>query len=91
MGIMWAGPPMMNGNVRVASGAEGGQFHFAIGEGAISPIVNVSGTDGWQNWETVTAQNMVLTPADKKIRFYVDAAGFNLNSFEFMKVTKPSD
>ena len=74
-------------NVRVASGAEGGQFHFAIGDGAISPIVNVSGTNGWQSWQTVTAQNMVLTPDDKKIRFYVDKAGFNVNSFEFMKVS----
>ena len=74
-------------NVRVASGADGGQFHFAIGEGAISPIVNVSGTDGWQNWRTVTAQNMVLTPNDKKIRFYIDKAGFNVNSFEFTKVS----
>jgi len=75
-------------NVRVASGGDGGQFHFAIGEGAISPIVNVSGTDGWQNWETVTASNIVLTPADKKIRFYVDASGFNVNSFEFTKVSE---
>lgn len=75
-------------NIRVASGAEGGAFHFAIGEGAISNIVNVSGTNGWQNWQTVTAQNMVLTPDDKKIRFYVDAGGFNLNSFEFIKVSE---
>jgi len=74
-------------NVRVASGSEGGQFHFAIGEGAISPIVEVSGTDGWQNWQTVTASNIVLTPADKKIRFYIDVAGFNVNSFEFEKVS----
>ncbi|MFK7984154.1 MAG: carbohydrate-binding protein [Saprospiraceae bacterium] len=75
-------------NVRVASGGDGGQFHFAIGEGAISPVVNVSGTDGWQNWETVTASNIVLTPADKKIRFYVDESGFNVNSFEFTKVSE---
>ena len=75
-------------NVRVASGAEGGQFHFAIGEGAISNVVNVSGTNGWQSWQTVTAQNMVLTPEDKKIRFYIDKAGFNVNSFEFTKVSE---
>ena len=75
-------------NVRVASGGDGGQFHFAIGEGAISPVVNVAGTNGWQNWETVTASNMVLTPEDKKIRFYVDASGFNVNSFEFTKVSE---
>ena len=75
-------------NVRVASGGDGGQFHFAIGDGAISPIVNVSGTDGWQTWETVTASNMVLTPEDKKIRFYIDASGFNVSSFEFTKVSE---
>ena len=75
-------------NVRVASGGDGGQFHFAIGEGAISPIVNVSGTEGWQNWETVTASNIVLTPEDKKIRFYVDVSGFNVSSFEFRKVSE---
>ena len=75
-------------NVRVASGGDGGQFHFAIGEGAISPVVNVSGTGGWQNWVTATASNIVLTPEDKKIRFYVDASGFNVSSFEFRKVSE---
>ena len=50
--------------------------------------MNVSGTDGWQSWETVTASNMVLTPEDNKIRFYVDASGFNVNSFEFVKVSE---
>ena len=72
--------------VRVASGADGGQFHFAIGDGAISPVATAPSTNGWQNWVTVTANNMVLTPADKKIRFNVDAAGFNVSSFEFVKV-----
>ena len=73
-------------NVRVASGADGGQFHFAIGDGAISNKVEVAGTNDWQNWETVTASNIVLTPNDQKIRFYVDVAGFNVSSFEFKKV-----
>ncbi len=73
-------------NVRVAADADGGQFHFTIGDGAISAVTSAPNTNGWQSWQTVTVPNVVLTPNDKKIRFYADAAGFNLNSFEFVKV-----
>ncbi len=73
-------------NVRVAADGDGGEFHFAIGDGAISAATKAPNTSGWQSWQTVTVPNVVLTPNDKKIRFYADASGFNLNSFEFVKV-----
>ena len=73
-----------NVQVRVAANGSDGRFHFAAGDADISPIVVVPNTGGWQNWQTVTVPNVIVGPSDKKLRFYVDKAGFNLGSFNFI-------
>ena len=71
--------------VRVAANGSDGRFHFAVGGADISPVVVAPNTGGWQNWQTVTVPNVILGPTDKKLRFYVDKAGFNLGSFNFIQ------
>lgn len=71
--------------VRVASGANGGRFHFEVGDADISKPFQTSGTNGWQNWETVVIPNVILDASDKKLKFYMDEGGFNLGSFEFIE------
>ncbi|MFK7806781.1 MAG: carbohydrate-binding protein [Saprospiraceae bacterium] len=69
--------------VRVASGASGGKFHLSASGADLTAPIDVPGTGDWQNWQSITFSNVVLDPADTKLRFYVDEEGFNLGSMEF--------
>lgn len=71
--------------IRLASGSSGGRLHFAAGHSDITPSLYVPTTGGWQNWQTVVISDVILDENDKKLRFYVDNAGFNLSSFEFIE------
>jgi len=75
-----------NVEVRVAANEPNGKFHFSAGPADISNVINVQNTGGWQNWQTLVVPNIVLTPQDKKLRFYVDGAGFNLGSLRFVEI-----
>lgn len=71
-------------HLRVASGGSGGRLHFAADGTAITPTSFMPPTGGWQNWETVVVPNVILDANDLKIRIHIDAAGFNISSFEFV-------
>ena len=71
--------------VRVAAGESGGSFHLSAGEAQISGSVSVPFSGGWQNWQTVVVPDVVLTPADRKIRFYANQDGYNLSSMKFIR------
>jgi hypothetical protein len=72
-------------HVRAASGGSGGRMHFAMGNSDITPITFTPPTGGWQNWQTTIIPNVILDANDKKLKFYVDQAGFNVGSFEFIE------
>lgn len=76
-----------NIHLRVASGGSGGRLHFAADGIAITPTSFMPPTSGWQNWETVVIPNVILDTSDLKIRLHIDAAGFNISSFEFVGTT----
>jgi hypothetical protein len=72
-------------NIRVASGANSGKFHFIMDGVEISAPFSVPNSGGWQTWQTVTVQDVILSSTDKKLRFYADAQGFNMSSLEFVQ------
>ncbi|MBK8492992.1 MAG: carbohydrate-binding protein [Saprospirales bacterium] len=72
-------------HVRVAANGSDGKFHFGIGDADVSQVSNVPNTGSWTTWQTVVVPNVVLDASDKKLRFYADAAGFNLGSMEFIQ------
>ncbi len=77
--------------VRVASTGTEGKFHFQSGEADISLPVNVPSTGAWDTWQTISVSNVILTPSDSKIRFYVDHEGFNVGSFKFTQTGLSTD
>lgn len=77
-------------HLRVASGDSGGRLHFAADGTAITPTSFMPPTGGWQNWETVVIPNVILDTNDLKIRLHIDAAGFNISSFEFVSTALSS-
>ena len=70
--------------VRTASGGSGGRFHFEMdGADLIEPAF-APPTSSWQQWTTVLIEDVILDETDSKLRFYIDQAGFNVSSFEFI-------
>jgi len=45
----------------------------------------VPNTGGWQNWQSLLVRDVILSPADTKVRFHVDAPGFNVGNFKFIQ------
>ena len=72
-------------HVRAASGGSGGRMHFEANNANITPSFFTPPTGGWQNWQTTIIPNVILNENDTKIKFYVDQAGFNVSSFEFVE------
>ncbi len=72
-------------NLRLASGAYDGSFHFSSDGADITGTRYVPYTGGYQSWQTVTVPNVILTPDNQKIRFHSDGSGYNINSYEFVK------
>ena len=70
-------------SVRVASNGGGGKFHLKADGAAISPPVEVTSTGGWQTWQTVTIEDVILSEEDQKLIFFCDEAGFNLSTITF--------
>ena len=77
--------------VRVASINDNGKFHFSVDGADLTGLASVSSTGGWQDWETVTIPDVVLTAADKKLLFQADEGGFNLGSFNFKSIGSSSN
>jgi hypothetical protein len=77
--------------VRVASIGTEGKFHFQSGQADISMPSAVPNTGAWENWQTIKVTNVILTPSDHKIRFYVDNSGFNVGSFKFVQTGSSTD
>ncbi|KAA3631939.1 MAG: T9SS C-terminal target domain-containing protein, partial [Bacteroidetes bacterium] len=73
-------------NLRLASGGFDGSFHFSSDGADITGTRYAPYTGGYQSWQTVTVPNVILTPDNQKIRFYSDGRGYNINSFEFVKI-----
>ncbi len=72
-------------HVRASSGGSGGRMHFAAGNADITPSIFTPPTGGWQNWATTIIPNVIIDENDTKLKFYVDQAGFNISSFEFIE------
>jgi len=70
--------------IRVAANSTSGRFHLAVGETDITGTQYVPNTQGWQNWQNRTVQNIVLDTSDHKIRFYSEGEGFNIGSMNFI-------
>jgi len=77
--------------VRVASNNADGKFHFQSGAADISLPTSVPNTGDWDLWQTVKVPNVILTPSDHKIRFYVDHKEFNVGSFKFSQTGNTTD
>ena len=71
-------------HIRSAAGDFGGQFHFEVDDARVSRNYFAPYTGGYQNWQTITIENIVLDDANTTLSLHSDGQGYNLNSFEFI-------
>jgi beta-glucanase (GH16 family) len=72
-------------NARVASDESGGSFHVKVDGVDLTGSVNVTGTGGWQSWETIAAGEVNLESGQHTIEVYMENGPFNFNSIEFVE------
>lgn len=65
--------------LRIASEGNGSSVRFSINGEDISNNIYIPHTQGWQNWQTVTAPNIELPKGVSTIRLHIDDGDFNLN------------
>ena len=68
---------------RVASLTAGGTFHVEVDGVNATGAVAFPATGGWQTWTTVTKAGVNLIAGSHRVRFVIDAAGFNVNWLRF--------
>lgn len=74
---------------RVAAITAGKTFHVEINGVNLSGPITVPNTGGWQNWQTVTINNISITGGQKIMRIYFDSPELNLNYINFTTGTTP--
>jgi endoglucanase len=72
---------------RYAAQGGNGKFHFELDGVEVTPVVSLPSTGGWANWSTISLQGIVLKEGSRKLRLYVDNAGFNIHFFNFHSPT----
>ena len=77
---------LYNVKVRVATEDDKGKFHFKINGAKISDIISVPNTGGWQNWQFLVVDSLVLHNTDNELMFYANSGTYNLSLFNFEKI-----
>ncbi|UCF63317.1 MAG: cellulase family glycosylhydrolase [bacterium] len=68
---------------RVASTLTGGQIRIYINNQPISDIHTVFNTGGWQNWTTLSIEDLPLEAGQQEMIISFPKGGFNLNQIAF--------
>ena len=69
---------------RVASSGGGGKFRFLLNGQNISGDISVPNTGGWQNWQSISINNIGLSKGEKVFELYFIIGGFNISSIQFI-------
>ncbi|MEO1450151.1 MAG: carbohydrate-binding protein, partial [Bacteroidota bacterium] len=77
--------------IRVASTGTEGRFHLQAGTADISGVRFVPSTGDWQTFQTITVPDVIMSPSDDKLRFFVDQGGFNVGHMNFIQKGPTTD
>ncbi|HEY8401689.1 MAG TPA: Ig-like domain-containing protein [Cytophagaceae bacterium] len=74
-----------NFKFRIATPMNDRKLHVEM-NGTTVTTVNIPNTGGWQNWQTVTVNNINLNAGTQILRLFWDNEGTNVNYFEIEQV-----
>jgi hypothetical protein len=70
-------------HIRYASNTNGGVIRFLADGIPVTGNIDLSGTGGWQNWESLVVKNVIVPVGTIKIRLLFESIGLNINYFKF--------
>jgi hypothetical protein len=70
--------------ISVASQTDGGNFHFEFDNVNVTNTISFAATGGWQNWITVTAEDIALSAGEHVLKFVAESDNYNINSITIM-------
>ena len=74
---------MYDFEMRYAESGSSGKFHLELDGTEVTPVTTTLTTGGWTTWKTLTINQVILQKGKRQIKFFVDKAGFNINSMKF--------
>ncbi|MBU1097612.1 MAG: cellulase family glycosylhydrolase [Bacteroidetes bacterium] len=74
-----------NLSIRYAAGNSNGKIMLSMSGTSLSGLVSLPSTGGWQNWKTITIENIRVESGKKELMVQLYFGGFNLNYFQFTK------
>jgi len=74
--------------VSLSAGGNGGKFHIEVDGLPVANAVDVPNNGSWSSWKThpATPIELDLAEGQRKIKFVMDGAGFNLRALHFSKL-----
>ncbi len=66
---------------RVASAVSGGALSFTVDGKAVTGVMNVPNTGGWQNWVTLQSDSFALSTGPHQLKLLISSGQFNINKF----------
>ncbi|MDH7446759.1 carbohydrate-binding protein [Aquimarina sp. 2201CG14-23] len=75
---------------RVASPNGNGKFHLELDGVAITEVVSVPNTNGWQNYQIIEIKNVSIDNGQHELRVVMDSSGLNFDYTEFISSAQPS-
>jgi endoglucanase len=73
--------------IRVASNSSSGSLQIVLDGSIISDLISVPNTGGWQDWQTISSDSLVMPSGDHLLSLYFPVGNFNLNRLEFVIIT----
>ncbi len=74
-------------NLRVACNGEGRSIALTIDDLPLASNITIPNTEGWQNWQTITVDDLEMTPGEHIIRLTIGSTDYvNLNYMTFEEV-----
>jgi endoglucanase len=70
-------------NIRYACGGSGGVVHLQIDGVPVTESISLNSTGGWQEWSTLSIDNVVIPEGEFEVAFMIEKGGINLNYFSF--------
>ncbi|MDN5290759.1 MAG: endoglucanase [Anaerophaga sp.] len=71
-------------NIRYASNQSGAKVHLEIDGIPVTKNISLPSTGGWQNWETIHINDVIIPQGTINFKFVINSGGVNLNYFSFM-------
>jgi endoglucanase len=73
-------------NLNIAAPSSGGKILLYLDGKILAPLLDVPATGGWQNWQLITAKNIIISSGNHSLQASFFFGGYNFSYIEFVLV-----